>query len=791
MLRPFAALLIAAVAIAMIVTDARAQVTAENVRLAIDRGVAYLRQQQKPDGSWPLATTLRRSNKGGGTALATLAMLNSGVKPSDPQMQVALAYLRKIPPERTYVVSLQTMVFCVAEPKKDLLLINRNVKRLEQTQITKGDFAGAWAYPGVGPGDNSNSQFALLALHEAERVGVEVSPRTWRLARAYWERAQRVDGSWNYKLPRYGSGTGSMTCAGIAALVITSGKVGQGDAKVNGEQILCCQPSAIDDVRVQRGLQWLGRNFSVARNPGGAIAGQWWLYYLYGVERVGRLTAQRFIGGHDWYREGADQLIRRQDNLSGYWTAPGYAENQPEVATSLALLFLSKGRRPPLIAKLRHGADDDDWDQHHNDIANLTRFVESRWHLDMTWQVMDLEKATIDDLLQAPVLYYDGSKSPMPTTAQGRRRLADKIRGYLNRGGFLFVEAGCDGAAFDRGFRDLMQRVFPEPEYALRPIEPGHPIWRAEIPLRPAQFRPLWGIDFGCRTSVVYAPPDPIVHPRPSLSCLWELSRAGRGAKYVASVEEQVAGALAIGINVLAYATNRELKGKEAYFDTQEKRPDDDALERGRLSIAKIRHPGGCNAAPRSLVNLLETAGQQLNIRVSTEENLIYLTDEALYDHHLIFMHGRNRFRLTDVERERLRLFIERGGILFADAICANAGFAESFRREMAAIFPDKKLQPIAVDDPLLTTAYGGFDLKVVKRRDPQMGDVTGPLQARVREVPPSLEGIQFGDQWRVIFSRFDISCALEKHESLDCRGYVREDATRIGLNLILYALQH
>ena len=34
-----------------------------------------------------------------------------------------------------------------------------------------------------GDGDNSNSQFALLALHEAERVGVKASDRTWRLAK--------------------------------------------------------------------------------------------------------------------------------------------------------------------------------------------------------------------------------------------------------------------------------------------------------------------------------------------------------------------------------------------------------------------------------------------------------------------------------------------------------------------------------------------------------------------------------------------------------------------------------
>jgi hypothetical protein len=39
------------------------------------------------------------------------------------------------------------------------------------------------------------------------------------------------------------------------------------------------------------------------------------------------------------------------------------------------------------------------------------------------------------------------------------------------------------------------------------------------------------------------------------------------------------------------------------------------------------------------------------------------------------------------------------------------------------------------------------------------------------------------------VFSKFDLSCALEKHDSLDCQGYTRDDAERIGLNVLLYSL--
>ncbi len=781
--RPIAVALLVGVLTGQFVSIVRADISPEQVRGAINKAVAYLKQQQRADGSW----RGYGQQPGGVTALCTLALLNAGAEPGDEHIQRALTKLRGIRPKTTYAVALQTMVFCKAAVKTDLLAISRNVKYLEGIQVPDGPKKGAWTYSGrtsPGNGDNSNSQFALLALHEAERTGVKVSGQTWRLATAYWEGCQNVDGSWGYFKGQ--PGTGSMTCAGIASLAITADKVGQSDAKAVGERIQCCVQGDAENDRIERAMQWLGRNFSVTGNPGDR---RWLLYYLYGVERVGRLTARRLIGGHDWYREGCDYLVRKQDRLSGFFKGVGHAENDPLIATSLALLFLSKGRRPVLLAKLKHGADND-WNRHRSDVDNLTWFIESRWGFDMTWQVVDLQAATVEDLLQAPVLYLCGSRSPLPDSAAARRQLAEKLRDYLDRGGFLFAEGYCGGSEFDAGFRELMKQVFPEPEYRLRLLDLNHPIWHAEERVDPEQLRPLWAVEFGCRTSVVYSPVDPPEGARPSLSCLWELSRSGRGQEFTPAVRAQVDAALAIGINVLAYATNRELKGKELSFRTPAERRPSDPFDRGRLRIAKLRHPGGCNAAPRALVNLLETAGSQLKIRTAARQELLDLTDKALFDYHLVFMHGRNRFRLTGTERERLKTFIERGGMLFADSICASRAFTESFRREMTAIFLDRKLEPIPADDPLLTPTYGGFDLKTVTRRDPQRPSDAGPLKATLRKVPPELEGIRFDDRWGVVFSRYDISCALEKHDSLECRGYTRQDAARIALNVVLYSLQ-
>jgi hypothetical protein len=777
-------------AVTTITPTVRAEVTAEQVRKAIRDGVEFLKREQQPTGNWGEIV----QHPGGLNALITLALLNSGVDPEDQHVDRALAYLRKLRPEQmksTYAVALQTMAFCKADPKRYFAAITDNARWLEETQCKTGDGQGGWGY-GRGEGqyvDNSNSQFALLALHEAERVGVKIDGQTLRSAKDYWEDVQNdEDGSWSYRKGVPG-GSGSMTCAGIGSLVITNDMIRQTDARVVDDRIRCCGKADREEEvdAVERGLQWLGKNFAVAQNPNGSAG--FLLYYLYGVERVGRLTAQRFIGGRDWYREGADFLIRAKTGLSGSWKGAGPPEEDERIATALALLFLSKGRRPILLSKLKHNGDD--WNQHRNDVNNLARYVESRWKLDLTWQVVDLTAATIDDLSQSPVLYYCGRDNPLPRSAADQEQLTAKIRGYLDRGGFLFAEAYCSGAAFDEGFRALMARVFPEREYRLKLLPPEHPIWRMEEKVDPDLAKPLLGIDFGCRTSVVYSPPDPAGKLPQSLSCLWEVSRPGRDVKYSAPVEAKVKAGLSIGINVLAYATNRQLQSKEAVFDKRpEKRPGDH-YARGRLYIANLRHPGGCHAAPRALANLLDTAAGELNLRTAAEVQEINITDEALFDYHLVFMHGRNAFHLTSAERRQLKTFVERGGLVLANAICASRMFSDSFRREMEMIFPDRHLEPIPADDPLLTPAYGGFDLSTVTRRDPQQASSNEPLRDLRREVPPELEGVKLDDRYGVIFSRYDLSCALEKHDSPECQGYIREDAARIGLNVILYALQH
>ncbi len=562
---------------------------------------------QNQNGSWAEFT----GYPGGVTCLCTLALLNAGVPVEDEQMRRALDYIRTLPPDSTYVTSLQTMVLCMAEPKKDLLLIRRNARWLEELQNKDGDRKGAWPYRSDmrGGGDPSNSQFALLALYEAERAGIPVRDRTWNLGLQYWLRQQNPDGSWAYEPAVGAPGRGSMTCAGIASLYITSGRLNSGDAEITADGLQCCgQHTDNPSVKaMENGLTWLGNNFSVQVNPGPGGLSIWNMYYLYAVERVGRMTSHRFFTSrdfrrYDWYRMGAEWLIAKQDALSGYWKGEGRRRRRSARGHELRD-FVSSQRAPPRVdfkSALRQrrqlGSTSRRFGRSHvvrRNKMEVAIFLSAFPGKLSTWPT---PRSTI--CCKRPCCTSVAVKIPSCST----KRL--KLREYIDRGGFIFAEACCpDSSGFDAGFRQLMEKTFDEPEYRLRPVPPEHPLWNAEEPVRPALRPNLWMIDYGCRTSVVYAaPPEPNKGDLPnSLSCYWEIA-SGRDRKLPPNLQEQLGAALSMGINVLAYATNRELKSKDENFQIADDTPKEpDTFERGSatsptcsIPAAAIPHPERC-----------------------------------------------------------------------------------------------------------------------------------------------------------------------------------------------------
>lgn len=747
------------------------EITAEMVRQAIRQGVEYLKSQQnKSQGNWPEYP----AEPGGVTALCTLALLTAGVDRQSPEIQAALTYLRNLgEPRRTYATSLQTMVFCLAEPEKDRLLISRNVRWLENAQVKSGDYAGMWWYSPGNSGDNSNTQFALLALYEASRVGIPVDPAVWQRSLDHFRQWQHDDGTWDYNQPR-SPGSGSMTCAGLGSLLICLDRLSTHESTVDANgQVRCCGQQVVDD-QVEKAIQWLGRQ-TLETNP---RSGGWHLYYLYGIERVGRFSGRRLFGQLDWYRTGAALLVRRQDKLNGQWRSAELLESNPLLATSFALLFLGKGRRPVVIAQL-DWQDGGDWNRHPGAVHNLTRYIEQQWKKELAWQTVPLRQANLHDLLESPVLFLRGTEALRLTREQ-----KEFLKEYVSQGGFLLVEAcignGCRGEAFEASFRALAEELFPAGP--LRELPPDHPIWDAEQVVDPRALPEgfwLYGIDACCRTSVVFM--------NRALSCYWELSKARDNRSYPPEVASRIEAALQLGQNILAYATNRELRERLDRPHIQQHRLSQTPT-RGSLAVAKLNHTGGADDAPNALANLLAAFEKELEVPVHYQRQLIAATDISLFHYPVVFLHGRREFRFSAAEREALGEYIRRGGFIFADAICASPQFATSFRREFQAIFPESSFVTLPSDHPLYTDQFRGTLLQRVTVREPQARGGAGPRSALVQQAPV-LEAMEVDGRIAVILSPLDMSCALENQPSLECRGYTRSDAAKLGINILLFAL--
>lgn len=375
---------------------------------AIDKGVKALRGLQAEDGTWPYQEI-------GATALAGLTLLECGVQPDDKAVRTAADAIRKISPSLThnYSISLAILFFDRLGDPADIPLIESLTVRLLASQTS----SGGWSYrcpplrdaevrrlQGIVAGhkelvgrrelprdravhrsardlapeiqqqlallqrgaafgfemgsDNSNTQFATLALWIARRYGLPVEQALKRVETRF-RKSQLSNGGWGYFGPDVRMGgpfahsTASMTCAGLLGLAVANGKaVEEGGERKPGAK----PPRDLNkDTQVRRGLAILstaiGRTSEKAaqRREKAAIpqVGGRTYYFLWSLERVAVTLDLKTIGKKDWYAWGAEILVDNQQN-DGSWRG-GYAESGAD--TCFALLFLKRANLVPDLTK--------------------------------------------------------------------------------------------------------------------------------------------------------------------------------------------------------------------------------------------------------------------------------------------------------------------------------------------------------------------------------------------------------------------------------------------------------
>jgi hypothetical protein len=178
--------------------------------------------------------------------------------------------------------------------------------------------------------DNSNTQFAMLALWVARRYGMPVD-RALVGTELRFRQTQHKNGGWSYELQPYDpkvpatTPRSAMTAVGLISLAL-------GNA--------CTPPQMKRDLnkdeQMKAGLYVIGATIGDT-GQGGGLSGKSF-YFLWTLERMAVIYGFKTIGDKDWYRWGAEMLVAGQNKDNGSWIG----EYQSPVDTCFALLFLKR-----------------------------------------------------------------------------------------------------------------------------------------------------------------------------------------------------------------------------------------------------------------------------------------------------------------------------------------------------------------------------------------------------------------------------------------------------------------
>jgi hypothetical protein len=193
------------------------------------------------------------------------------------------------------------------------------------------------------------------------------------------------------------------------------------------------------------------------------------------------------------------------------------------------------------------------------------------------------------------------------------------------------------------------------------------------------------------------------------------------------------------------------------------------------IGIARLQYDGGGDwyANPSSLPNLLTAIRERAGVPVMDREVNVTPLDPGLSDYPYLYMTGHGNVAFTPAERASLRRYLTSGGFLHADD---NYGLNESFRREMAEIFPDAELTPIPADHPVFHIFYD------FPEGLPKIHEHDGAA--------PQAYGVFYGGRMVVFYSfESDLGDGWEDEGVHDDSPAIREQALRMGVNLFLYVL--
>lgn len=325
---------------------------------AIQRGVEFLSRVQDEDGAF------KRELGPAVTALATTAMLRSGIPEQDPRIAKALRYLEEFIQEdggiyrpefayRNYETCVAIMCFVEVEAPRFAKHVERAQEFVKSIQWNP-DLSDP-AYGGAGYGkhkrpDLSNTTFLVEALKAS---GLDEDDPAMKRALVFISRTQNLESEHNTTPHSNKVGDGGFYYTPAAGGSSQAGVTENQGLRSYGSMTYAGLKSMIfagvdkNDRRVKAATEWISKNYDLSKNPGmnPKFDGLFYYYHTFGkaLHALGEdhITDAQGIE-HDWRAELIDELSKRQKD-NGAWVndSERWLEGNAELVTAYALLSLS------------------------------------------------------------------------------------------------------------------------------------------------------------------------------------------------------------------------------------------------------------------------------------------------------------------------------------------------------------------------------------------------------------------------------------------------------------------
>lgn len=701
------------------------------VAAAIAKARDYLWSQWK-DGNWEEgigSSGTSNSRYGGMTALCTYALLTAGERPQQERMKQTLNWLAKIDMEGTYARAFRASVWAQLGRESPYY---SNLAGDLRWLISAMNSDGGYDYTppnrqivtgGESPGDNSNSQIAVLGVWAAARAGAEVPAAYWENVERHWRKCQLPDGGWTYH--ENGESYGSMTVAGLATMYICFDML-------HRKEFLECRATS-DYPPVTRGLAWLNANFSVNQNPRKGMAHYY--YYLYGLERVGLASGYKLFANQDWYQAGARQLLATQGN-GGSWYSPE--------ETAFALIFLARGRNPVLFNKLQYEGS---WNCRPRDLANLTTWMSHTFERTLNWQIIQSD-SPVNQWHDAPILYISGATAPKFSDED-----LDKLRRFVEEGGVIVSEAAGNRAAFTLAMRQYYARLFPQ--YEMSELSPTHPIFNQELQFDIRNHHGITAISNGVRLLALHVPSE--------LSADYQLNATATGID-----------TFRLAANIYLYVTDKGILSPRGVSTWPASQP---FAHEKALAVGVVKHAANWNPEPRAWERLSRLMARDHHMQVLLSPPLDFAElDAALWP--VATVTGTTKLELDKPQREGLVRYMLAGGMLVVDAAGGSEAFAASADKLLSELLPGAKYEVLPPDHPLYNLP--GMKIEKVTFRSAMRRLVADNPKPRLR-------GLFYHDRLVAVFSREDLTAGLVGYACWGLKGYQPQSSFELMRNAVVY----